>query len=513
MIKKLGRLLGCGLIVLLTFLGNSITSFADTQIQMIRIGVVPSAESIIIGGKQDFTIMNKDTGAIIYTGVNNTVTVELSSSAIIETNYRLQTGWTTNEANMLDWVRRAETAGYETFIEDYNGGWRMLIGKFPENAGWGEREAFRQEVISKGLASSDSFWRLITTSSGEETVLVRADDMEEIVQGAVQIKSENGFITMNGKQYRGIGEVGFNSSGTLAGINELPLEEYLYGVVPLELSPSPYNELEAQKSQAVAARTYAISGLGKRSVDGYDLLPTTADQVYGGYDVEQSLSTQAVQETEGIVATYNGELINAVYHSTSGGITANNEDVWSSEPIPYLRSVPVSERVTINEKDQSQNANRIKRGIEFEKDWSKYYRWSHEWTSEEMRLVVSDYFSTNINEVYEINVLNRSNGRVLEIEFVTDKGNFYEYKDRIRWALKYMNENGDMSVLRSTLFHIEPILDEETNSVTGFKAEGGGWGHGVGMSQVGAMGMAVYGYTYEEILKHFYTGIELEKQY
>ena len=89
--------------------------------------------------------------------------------------------------------------------------------------------------------------------------------------------------------------------GAIAGINELPLEEYLWGVVPRELGPIAFPELEALKAQAVAARTYAIANFNKRQSDGYNLLPTTADQVYGGYQDEHPLSTKAVDETEGVI--------------------------------------------------------------------------------------------------------------------------------------------------------------------------------------------------------------------
>ncbi|MFS0674129.1 SpoIID/LytB domain-containing protein [Ornithinibacillus sp. 179-J 7C1 HS] len=521
--KKLRML---GFISLLAFTGiflNGFTSFAESETQMIRIGVVPSAESIRIGSNEDFSITDKETGEVIYTGENDEVSVELASSATIETNYRLQTAWTTSVPYMQDWLNRAEAAGYDTYIEDYNGGWRLLIGKFPQDAGWGDREAFRQQMITEGFAGNDSYWRLITVSSGETEIRVVANGFETIVPNAVQISSENGVIKINGNQYRGIGEVAFNSSGTLAGINELPLEEYLYGVVPRELPPNPYNELEAQKSQAVAARTYAIGGLGKRSADGYDLLPTTSDQVYGGYDAEHPISTQAVQETAGVVATYNGELIDAVYHSTSGGFTANNEDVWNSDPIPYLRGVPDSQHgksmenvpnLNVFKNSANPKSLRAQRNGDFESDWSRYHRWHFEWTNEEISQVLSDYFSTDVGQVYEINVLGRANsGRVLEIEFVTENGTFYEYKDRIRWALKYINANGAQSVLLSTLFYIEPVKDNSTKEVIGFEVYGGGWGHGVGLSQTGAMGMATKGHTYEEILKHYYQGIELEERY
>ncbi|MEN2768655.1 SpoIID/LytB domain-containing protein [Ornithinibacillus xuwenensis] len=522
MLKKTAVLFIISLLALTTLFISTERSFADTDTQMIRIGVVPSAESISLGSYEDFTIIDKETGEALYSGTGGEVYVELSSTSSIETNYRLQTAWTTSVPYMQDWLSRAENAGYETYVEPYNDGWRLLIGKFPANAGWSEREAFRQQMIAEGFAGSDSYWRVITVTSGETELRVVADDFEVIVPNAVQIHSENGLVMINGKQYRGFGEVGFNSGGTLAGINELPMEEYLYGVVPLELPPNPYGELEAQKAQAVAARTYAYAGLGKRNADGYDLLPTTSDQVYGGYEAEHPISTQAVQETTGVVATYNGELISAVYHSTSGGFTANNEDVWDSAPVPYLRGVPSARRgiprasVPNNPVEQDPLSLRsiTMEDGQTEADWSRYYSWEFEWTKEEISDVVSTYFNQDVGEVLEINVLERSKaGRALEIEFVTENGVFYEYKDRIRWALKYINSSGNQAVLLSTFFFIEPIIDEETSEVNGYQVKGGGWGHGVGMSQVGAVALSVQGYSYDQILKHYYTGIELEERY
>ncbi|MUK89008.1 SpoIID/LytB domain-containing protein [Ornithinibacillus sp. L9] len=524
MSKKLFGLLFIVLFVFSTVFSNTGVSFAEEEdTQMIRIGVVPSAEAVTVGSDGNFSITDKETKEVLYSGTSESVQVALDSVANIQTNYRLQVAWTTSNAYVEDWLNRAEIGGYATYIEPYNNGWRLLIGEFPADAGWGERETFRQEVIANGLAESDSYWRLITISTGESQLKISAENYEEIVSNPVQIESSDDLIEINGKKYRGIGEVAFNSSGTLAGINELPLEEYLYGVVPLELPPVPYGELEAQKSQAVAARTYAISGLGKRNSDGYDLLPTTSDQVYGGYEAEHSVSTQAVQETTGVVATYNDNLINAVYHSTTGGFTANNEDVWESGPVDYLRGVPDAQRgkafenvptLEVFKNSSNLKSLRAMRNGDFEADWSRYHRWHFEWTNEEISNVLSSYFNTDVGEVYEINVLERSDsGRVLEIEFVTENGNFYEYKDRVRWALQYINTNGTPSVLLSTLFYIEPVIDNKTKELTGFEVYGGGWGHGVGLSQTGAMGMAVKGHTYDEILKHYYQGIELEERY
>lgn len=145
-------------------------------------------------------------------------------------------------------------------------------------------------------------------------------------------------VKLNGKAYRGRIEVFVNSRGTLTVVNVVPLEDYLLGVVPRELGlPS----LEAQKAQAVAARTYAIANRDGFASQGFDLLPTVWSQVYGGVSAESSMPTQAVLQTRGIVATYNGKPINALYTSTCGGRTENSENIFDFNE-PYLRGVECS---------------------------------------------------------------------------------------------------------------------------------------------------------------------------
>lgn len=145
-------------------------------------------------------------------------------------------------------------------------------------------------------------------------------------------------VKVNGKAYRGKIEVFVNSRGTLSVVNVASLEDYLRGVVPNELS---LPELEAQKAQAVAARTYAWANLGTFSSQGFDLLPTTRSQVYRGFSSESAMGIQAVNETRGIVATYNGKPINAMYTSTCGGRTENSENIFEFNE-PYLRGVECS---------------------------------------------------------------------------------------------------------------------------------------------------------------------------
>lgn len=146
----------------------------------------------------------------------------------------------------------------------------------------------------------------------------------------------NAPVRFNDKPYRGRLEVFANSQGSLTVVNVLGLEDYVRGVVPNELSPGGYPALEALKAQAVAARTYAVRNRGQFAADGFDLLPTTRSQVYGGLSTEHPLSTRAVEETRGLVATYRGEPINALYTSTCGGRTEDAENIFN-EATPYLR--------------------------------------------------------------------------------------------------------------------------------------------------------------------------------
>jgi stage II sporulation protein D len=146
----------------------------------------------------------------------------------------------------------------------------------------------------------------------------------------------NAPVRLNDKPYRGQLEVFANPRGTLTIVNVLSLEDYVRGVVPNELSPGGYPAIEAQKAQAVAARTYAVRNRNQFAAQGFDLLPTTRSQVYGGLSTEHPLSTRAVEETRGIVATYKDEPINALYTSTCGGRTEDVENIFN-EATPYLR--------------------------------------------------------------------------------------------------------------------------------------------------------------------------------
>ena len=486
----------------------------------IRIGVVPEASQVRLGGTGAYRIVDDANGEVLRTGSASEATVTLGSKAVKTVFWRLQVQCSGIEAYVKDWVLRVAAAGYDPYTEYVAGAkcWRMRVGRFPSRAA---ALAEQPELHRLGLSPAPSRGAPfeVTIFEGVTVYRVTLDGTTTESESPVLVQAMDGLVTINGARYRGAGEARINSLGTLAGINELPIEDYLLGVVPRELGPIAFPYLEALKAQAVAARTYAMANMGKRRNDGYDLGATVSDQVYGGYVAEHPLSSEAVTSTAGVVATYNGTLISALYSSTSGGFTANSEDVYAN-PLPYLRGVPDAERgqalhkaPSIEQFRNHANAHSLRNAAEgdFESDWSSRHRWYVDWTAEEMRTSLSNYYKRDVGPVLAVNVPERSSsGRALQMEFVTADSTYIARKDLIRSALKWYTASGTLTSLNSTLVFVQPVVDPKTKEITGFEAWGGGWGHGVGMSQTGAVGMAEKGYTYDQILKHYYRGIALE---
>jgi len=190
------------------------------------------------------------------------------------------------------------------------------------------------------LALDPAATATVTSANLQYRTLIEVDGGRLIVlpKGAkIQIDAGAVPIEFDSRSYRGKIEVFVNSRNTLTVVNELPLEEYLFGVVPNELSPLTYAEIEALKAQAIAARTYIVRNLGQYKNEGYDICSTDACQVYQGQGTENPLSTQAVTDTRGLIAVYNDQPINAMYSSTCGGRTEDAENIFE-EKVPYLVS-------------------------------------------------------------------------------------------------------------------------------------------------------------------------------
>ncbi|MDX1503293.1 MAG: SpoIID/LytB domain-containing protein [Thermoanaerobaculia bacterium] len=218
--------------------------------------------------------------------------------------------------------------------------YRVRAGRFAERA---EAEAARRRLAERGVHDA---WVVSEQPELESPAMeVALGQQRRVVEGRwLEVSPRGGEgISVRGQRYRGRILVYLNDRGSLNLINEVTLEDYLRGVVPREMGPAIYDDLEALKAQAVAARTYTVRNLGEFQGEGYDLCATPRCQVYGGMGAEQELTDRAVLETVGEVLVYRGELVNAMYSSTCGGHTENVEVMFPLKTDPYLRGVPCLE--------------------------------------------------------------------------------------------------------------------------------------------------------------------------
>jgi peptidoglycan hydrolase-like amidase len=493
----------------------------------------------------------------------------------------------------------------------------------------------------------------ITAKLDDEAIAVMPTDAR------VRIEPTASPLEIEARAYRGALEIFGNTRRTLTVVNELPLEEYLRGVVPNELNPAAFGQLEALKAQAVAARTYIHRNMGQYRKEGYDICATDACQVYFGALTEDALATRAVMETRGVVAAYDGRPINALYSSTCGGRTEDAEHIFT-EKVPYLVSVTceykhpdmtfATSRAVPNWKDgvlatagvrtysdaarfmgltsrseppPAANSAALaafiretfypsvltasdltfvrEQGIltagevvprkevlfrlidkKSAFEWQQGVLESYDAAERRMRLLVGGQmkeFSLAPNPlvyqrigdsrlpmrkgawiggelvdfravqsvipllIYRINFANPAADRYsrlalwqvhktkAELDAAFRALAVGEFRD-MRVIQRGLSErlvsteiigtNGRATVpalrlrtllsLRDSLFSYD-IERNASGTVVGATFFGRGWGHGVGMCQVGAYGMALAGATYEEILKKYYTGIELQKVY
>ena len=379
-------------------------------------------------------------------------------------------------------------------------------------------------------------------------------------------------LKRKGKQAEYLGQfnIVINTKGTgFNVVNVLDMESYLKGVVPNEMPP--YFSFEALKAQAVAARNYANKE-GKMNPN-YDVCDSVASQVYYGVGSHNQITDKAVEETKSIYALYNKKPVLALYHSTAGGITesydntflVNNETFIPKEKYPYL--VSVGEKLR-SEKDVKDFYTSNPETPDMD---SPKYRWEYEWEEEELVSVLNKYMPTQsakkliepsfptdeiIKKIEDIKILRYGDsGKALVMLIKTDIGdfkvkgqsairlllrkndkalpssNFYIEKNTKKVSIKKLEKENELKEAArsknselsnseketSATSEITEVHFEKSGKLFGkgkikkvsFKVYGGGFGHGVGMSQYGANYLAKKGKTYDEILKYYYTGIKV----
>lgn len=287
---------------------------------------------------------------------------------------------------------------------------------------------------------------------------------------SIRLDSPDRVISFNGKRYRGSLVVRDNGKGSFDVINHLDLEEYIKGVVPSEV-PADW-PIEALKAQAVAARTYALFKRSENSGGKFDLLSDVNDQVYGGMDRENKRTNIAVDRTKGMILTYKNQIAHTYYHSTSGPKTENGNAVFKGSNLPYLKSVTC-------------NFGRK----------SPYYKWQYSARPSQIQSILSRH-GIRTGRIKTISLRSHTaTGRVREIG-ISGKAGFQTVD-----ALQFRKMIGT-KIFKSTRFTVK-----KQGSKLVFN--GTGYGHGVGMCQWGAKGMADKNFSFRRILAHYYPGAKL----
>ncbi len=397
---------------------------------------------------------------------------------------------------------------------------------------------------------------------------VRQDNKEIAgdIKGPVSIDSPNGFVTVAdlkraGKPayYRGTLEItqAPKKDNLFNIINVLDVESYLRGVVPNEM-PVRFG-MEALKAQAILARNYVLKPR-ETNYHNYDVCDSVACQVYFGANTENELSDKAIYETQNIVAMHNNELILALYSSTAGGYTESYENAFSVDMAngvkmfpgvakPFLKGVPDKEKTPVLTDEKEAKKFYTTKPETFDND-SPYFRWVREWDIKELEDVLKNTLvtqsatgfvkpkltkSSDFGTLKDIKVVKRGvSGKAMSINIITDKNIFNVQKELVirrtfkkdNKALPSANIVFDFETVKvekpesklvwenwddtQTTGNKEPEKSKKADSkdkdtTTKVIVYGGGYGHGVGMSQYGAGNMAKKGYSYAEIIQHYFT--------
>ena len=323
------------------------------------------------------------------------------------------------------------------------------------------------------------------------------------LEGPIYIYAQEG-ITINGVNFGKNFYLFKDLYGTWTLVQKIDFDDYLAGVLPYEIgSNSP---LEALKAQAVIARTWGIFNSDRFNMDKYHLCITTQCQVYKPPKITNKKVQKAIEATSNLILTYRNQPINAFYHGSNGGVSATAGESWQIQDYSYFNSIiDGSKSLNKNFKLPIISESDVNNFLDFDKEQfygSKHslFRWNKKISSLEIKEKLIKNKLINVNDdVFDLNSIERGfSGRVTKLEIKTDKGNksIVLIKDDIRRVLNFIPSN---------LFTINKLNDDL------WLFRGGGFGHGVGLSQSGAIEMAKLGFSYEQILNHYYRDAKLKK--
>jgi len=369
--------------------------------------------------------------------------------------------------NTFEEAKNAASAYPDGFPAYYSGVYRVLVGNY-ESASDANADMQRRGI--SGTAYSASNRCIVVTRTGTRDIIFEFDCGTQYSL-AVRPVSGSGKAQTWFKGYKYYGDFQYirTTGENMTVVNIVDIEDYVKGVIPYEMSPSW--PLEALKAQALCARTYAAKHFNYYGKYGFDVTADTYCQVYRGTNSATAATDAAVDATAGQYVTYNGELCSTLFFSSDGGATESNENVNGTK-VPYLVGVidPYEEAVA--------NIN-------------SYSSWTRVLTQDAVTSMLKSY---NVATIVSIEPTYSETGNVI--------------------SLKFTDANGKtVTVSKSlcrTVLGLPSIRYKVTKSGSNYVFEGSGWGHNVGMSQFGAYAMAAhYGYTYDQIIGFYYTGVSL----
>lgn len=376
-------------------------------------------------------------------------------------------------------------------------GWRISAASFSGLADWtleypgGEGRAVR--------VPANQTWSMVAVGS-QLRVQPGSGAAHPATRSTVVLRpaSSQDAILYAGKRYRGELRVSPTDSGLLI-MNRIGVEDYLRGVVPLEIGNRPPAELAAAQAQAITARSYVYVRVRSRRGAQFDIVSDVREQVYGGVEAERPVTDEAVASTVGLGLFYDGQLIDAPYHSTCGGSTAAASEVWrTGTDLPYLRAV----------------SDRIPGTDRFWCDESPTFRWTRTMEQRDVNAAIARYlrqYATGapadpgaVRDLVEGS--RTSSGRLGSLSVVTQRGSYVLRGNDMRFVLR--TPSGQ--ILNST--DVSVSTTRGTGGVLSRAVfRGGGNGHGIGMCQWGAIGRARAGRSAQEILAAYYVGTNVAR--
>lgn len=317
----------------------AIANFSEPQI---RIGLKTDAKEIRISSQADYYVTEKIAEAprqLVQGEIQVRIEEEVSEDQSV---YRIQVASYSRMDLAVELQERLAKEFTEPVTVRQNaasGTNQVRVGEFSSKQ---DAQQFQKAILRLGYKDSFIIKEAMTFAGGGTALAVRGSNNFFRLSKAgflIQPSSSTVFLSINGKQYRGLIDVVLSKNGRITAVNQLGMEDYLMGVVPAEISPSAYPEPAALAAQAVAARTYALFHMGQYRADGFDITNDTRTQVYEGVGAEKSATNEAVRQTAGIAVYYQDKLIDAMFMSTCGGRTEDFANVYDAAPVPYLKSV------------------------------------------------------------------------------------------------------------------------------------------------------------------------------